>query len=99
VEFAFHDPVFLGDKVWSLRISDDRRICPIGIVLDLLALLIQIRTEPARREGLDRNERRGRILDVFNRGVRQRARTAAATATGEFESVVLGVVEPNIAMP
>jgi hypothetical protein len=55
----------------------------------MLALLIQIRTEPARREGLDRNERRGRILDVFNRGVRQRARAAAATATGEFESVVL----------
>jgi hypothetical protein len=55
-----------------------------------LALRIQIRTEPARREGLDRNERRGGILDVVNRGVRQRARTAAGTATGEFESVVLG---------
>ena len=54
-----------------------------------LTLLIKIRTEQSRREGLDRNERRGRILNVFNRGVRQRARTAAATATGEFESVVL----------
>ena len=40
-------------------------------------------------EGLDRNERRGRILDVFNCGVRQRTRTAAARATGEFEPVVL----------
>ena len=30
-----------------------------------LARLLQIRTEPARREGLGRNERRGRILDVL----------------------------------
>jgi hypothetical protein len=83
-----------------------------------LALPIGIRTEPARREGHDRNERRGRILDVFNRGVRRRARAAAVawgrsgfarpsargrcgtlpgfrrlqTATGEFQSVVLGLV-------
>jgi hypothetical protein len=57
-----------------------------------VALLFAIRTEPARREGLDRNERRGRILDVFNRGARQRARAAAASATGEFQTVVLGLV-------
>jgi hypothetical protein len=56
-----------------------------------LALLIGIRTEPAHRECPDRNERRGRILDVFDRGVRRRAGHAAATATGEFQSVVLGV--------
>jgi hypothetical protein len=55
-----------------------------------LALLIEIRTEPARREDPDRNERRGRILDVFDRGVRRRAGAATATATGEFQSVVLG---------
>jgi hypothetical protein len=54
-----------------------------------LTLLIEIRTEPARREDPDRNERRGRILDVFDRGVRRRAGAAAATATGEFQSVVL----------
>jgi hypothetical protein len=59
----------------------------------LLALLIEIRTEPARCEGPDRNERRGRILDVFDRGVRRRAGVAAATAMGEFQSVVLGT--PN----
>jgi hypothetical protein len=55
----------------------------------VLTPLIRIRTEPARREGLDRNERRGRMVNVFNRGVRQRVRAAAATATGEFESAVL----------
>jgi len=38
----------------------------------------------------DRNERRGRILEVFDRGARPRARSGAATATGEFQSVVLG---------
>jgi hypothetical protein len=54
------------------------------------ALLIEIRTEPSRREGSDRNERRRSILDVFDRGVRRRAGSAAATATGEFQSVVLG---------
>jgi outer membrane protein, multidrug efflux system len=54
-----------------------------------LALLFEIRTEPTRREGLVRNERRGRILDVFDRGVRQRARTVAASATGEFQTAVL----------
>jgi hypothetical protein len=48
--------------------------------------------ESACRAGVDRDERRGRILDVFNRGVRQRARTAAATAMGEFESVVLAAM-------
>ena len=53
------------------------------------ALLFEIRTEPARREGPDRNERRGRILDVFDRGVRRRAGAAAATATGESQTVVL----------
>ena len=37
----------------------------------------------------DRNERRGRILEVFDRGARPRARSGAATATGEFQSVVL----------
>ena len=58
-----------------------------------LALLFEIRTEPARREGLGRNERRGRILDVFDRGVRPRARTAAASATGEIQTVVLGARE------
>jgi multidrug efflux system outer membrane protein len=57
--------------------------------LPQLTLLIEIRTEPARREGPGRNERRGRILDVFDRGVRRRAGHAAATATGEFQSVVL----------
>ena len=67
----------------------ESRIVALEPARSHVALLIQIRTEPARREGLDRNERRGRILDVFNRGVRQRAGTAAATATGEFESVVL----------
>jgi hypothetical protein len=59
------------------------------VLRNLLALLIEIRTEPSRREGPDRNERRGRILDVFDRGVRRRAGTAAATATGKFQSVVL----------
>jgi len=54
-----------------------------------LALLIEIRTEPSRRDGPDRNERRGRILDVFDRGVRRWVGSAAATATGEFQSVVL----------
>jgi hypothetical protein len=61
-----------------------------GAAATKLALLIEIRTEPARREDPDRNERRGRILDVFDRGVRRRAGAAAATATGEFQSVVLG---------
>jgi hypothetical protein len=54
-----------------------------------VTLLIEIRTEPTRREGPDRNEQRGRILDVFDRGVRRRAGSAAATATGEFQSGVL----------
>jgi hypothetical protein len=58
---------------------------------ECLALLIEIRAEPARREGPDRNERRGRILDVFDRGVRRREGAAAASATGEFQSVVLGL--------
>src|ERR1019366_3649692 len=60
-----------------------------------LALLLEIRTEPTRREGPARNERRGRILDVFDRGVRQRAGTAAASATGEFQSVVRGTGQSN----
>ena len=55
-----------------------------------LALLVEIRTEPARRECHGRNGRRGIILDVFDRGVRRRAGHVAAMATGEFQSVVLG---------
>jgi hypothetical protein len=71
--------------------SGDRPVplLPIRRASSCLALLIGIRTEPTRREGPDRDERRGRILDVFDRGVRRRARTAAASATGEFQSVVL----------
>ena len=40
--------------------------------------------------GRHRPNDEGEYPDVSNRGVRQRAKAAAATATGEFESVVLG---------
>jgi hypothetical protein len=72
-------PISPGPIMWATPTADQPP----------LALLIEIRTEPARREDPDRNERRGRILDVFDRGVRRRAGAAAATATGELQSVVL----------
>ena len=74
----------------ALQPTDADRVRLLGALSFRLALLMEIRTEPARCEGPDRNERRGRILDVFDRGVRQRAGAAAARATGEFQSVVLG---------
>jgi hypothetical protein len=44
-----------------------------------LALLFEIRTEPARREGLGRNERRGRILQPRSEAAGE-GRSSARTA-------------------
>ena len=56
----------------------------------ILALRIQVRTGSVRRESEGCPERRGHVVDVGNRDVRQRARAGSAAATGELESVVLG---------
>ena len=55
----------------------------------LLALLIEIRTEPSGARMTDDDARRGMILDVSDRGARKSAVPAAPRATGEFQSVVL----------